>query len=391
MRVAFTLIGGGDWTGGHNYLLNLLKALAVHQQNRLTPVLFVSDEGTNDEMSAFAGIRGVELVTTPLLNARRRSRSLMQAIVLGRDASLQGLFKEHRIDVVFESAQFFGWRLGLPSIAWIPDFQHKILAQLFSRGAWWRREIGFRAQVLGERTIMLSSDDARNACERFYPSTRGRTRTVHFAVPPGPEISSNEARAVADLYGLPAQFFFMPNQFWRHKNHGLVLDALRILQKQGRQVVVAASGKQADPRDPGYFVAFAARLKQSGLQDSFRLLGMIPYQHVASLMRSSVALINPSLFEGWSTTVEEARSMGTPMILSDLDVHREQMGKEAIYFNRYSSEALAETLAVFMPLEEQQRAQIAATARKTAERRVIQFAQDFAELADECLTRHSRT
>lgn len=391
MRVAFTLIGGADWTGGHNYLLNLVKALVAHQENRLTPVLFVGDERTNAEMAAFAGTRGLELVTTPLLNAGRRYRSLMQAMVLGRDASMQRLFIERKIDVVFESAQFFGWRLGLPSIAWIPDFQHKVLSHLFSRGAWWKREIGFRAQVLGGRTIMLSSDDARNACERYYPATRGRTHTVHFAVPPGDEISSAEARAVADLYGLPAHFFFMPNQFWRHKNHGLVLDALEILHRRGRQVVVAASGKQADPRDPGYFATFTARLKNSGLQDSFRLLGMIPYQHVASLMRSSLALINPSLFEGWSTTVEEARSMGTPMILSDLEVHREQMGKEAIYFNRYSGEALAEALAVFVPLEEKQRAQIAATARKTAERRVEQFAQDFAELADQCLTRHGRT
>lgn len=384
MRVAFTLIGGKDWTGGYNYLLNLLTALGQHQKEHLTPVLFVSKACNADDVSAFSAISGLELVRTPILDTSWRAVSLMQAMLWGRDTALQRLFRTHRIDVVFESAQFFGWRLGMPAIAWIPDFQHKVLPHLFSRSAWWKREIGFRAQVLGGRTIMLSSDDARHACEHYYPSTRGQTRTVHFSVPPSPEILYAEARALADSYALPEHFFFMPNQFWRHKNHGLVLDALTILRQRGKQVVVAASGKQADPRAPGYFTTFRQRLEQEGLQDMFRLLGMIPYPHLASLMRASTALLNPSLFEGWSTTVEEARSMGTPMLLSDLDVHREQMGEDACYFDRHSAQSLADALDGFVPLEGALRAQRDEAAREAAQQRVKRFAKDFVELARHC-------
>jgi glycosyltransferase involved in cell wall biosynthesis len=311
-------------------------------------------------------------------------------MLLGQDTSVRRLFHAHQIDVVFESAQFFGWRLGIPAIAWIPDFQHKVLPHLFSRSAWWKREIGFRAQVLGGRTIMLSSEDARRACEQHYPSTRGRTRTVHFAVPPSPGIPYSEAREIADSYGLPEQYFFMPNQFWRHKNHGLVLEALTILRQRGRQVVVAASGKQSDPRAPDYFPAFRERLEQAGMQDMFRLLGMIPYPHLASLMRASTALLNPSLFEGWSTTVEEARSMGTSMLLSDLDVHREQMGEEARYFDRHSAQSLADALDGFVPLSVTQREQRVGEARAVALQRVEQFALDFVVLAGYCLSRTGR-
>lgn len=384
MRVAFTLIGGKDWTGGYNYLLNLLHVLGQHQMDRLTPVLFVGKACTEGDIASFAAIPGVELVRTPLLNASRRTVSLIQAMLLGQDASVRRLFQAHQVDVVFESAQFFGWRLGIPAIAWIPDFQHKVLPHLFSRSAWWKREIGFRAQVLGGRTIMLSSEDARRACEQHYPLTRGRTRTVHFAVPPGPRIPYSEARGIADSYGLPEYFFFMPNQFWRHKNHGLVLEALTILRQRGRQVVVAASGKQADPRAPDYFPAFQERLEQAGMQDMFRQLGMIPYPHLASLIRACTALLNPSLFEGWSTTVEEARSMGTPMLLSDLDVHREQMGEDARYFDRHSALSLADALDGFVPLSVTQREQRVDEARAVALQRVEQFSLDFVELAGYC-------
>lgn len=384
MRVAFTLIGGKDWTGGYNYLLNLLHVLGQHQMDRLTPVLFVGEACTEGDIASFAAIPGVELVRTPLLNASRRTVSLIQAMLLGQDASVRRLFQAHQIDVVFESAQFFGWRLGIPAIAWIPDFQHKVLPHLFSRSAWWKREIGFRAQVLGGRTIMLSSEDARRACEQHYPSTRGRTRTVHFAVPPNSRIPYSEARAIADSYGLPEQYFFMPNQFWRHKNHELVLEALAILRQRGKRVVVAASGKQVDPRAPAYFPAFLAKLERAGLEDMFRLLGMIPYPHLAMLMRASTALLNPSLFEGWSTTVEEARSMGTPMLLSNLDVHQEQMGNDALYFDRHSAQSLADALGGYVPLDGALRAQQAEAARVAVQQRVERFARDFAELAGDC-------
>lgn len=386
MRVAFTMIGGRDWTGGHNYLLNLLSVLARYQPIRINPVLFVGED-CGEEVAPFCEIDGLELVRTPYLNAQRRPISLFQAMAWGGDASLSRLFGRHRMDLVFESAQFFGWRLGIPAIAWIPDFQHKELPQLFSRRARWKREIGFRMQVAGGRTIMLSSEDARQACEHYYPSTRGRTRTVHFAMPPSAAVSYQEARAIADSYELPEHFFFMPNQFWRHKNHGLVLDALTFLRERGKRIVVAASGKQADPRDPDYFPSFQNELEKRGMEQEFRLLGLIPYSHLMSLMRACTALLNPSLFEGWSSTVEEARALGTPMVLSDLVVHREQMGTQAAYFDRTSAQSLADALQSFQPLNETLREQMVSAARCAAEERVRHFGEDFANLAEGCIQR----
>lgn len=384
IRVAFTLIGGKNWTGGHNYLLNLMTVLTLYQAGRLTPVLFIGNDCI-DEAVPFSGISGLELVHTPHLNAKRRKVSLAEALLWGQDVKIRRLFKKNRIDLVFEAAQFFGWRIGIPSVAWIPDFQHKVMAHLFSRTAWWKREIGFRSQVVGGRMIMLSSEDARRACELYYPMTRGRTRTVSFALPCVPKISTIKARAIADFYGLPERFIFLPNQFWKHKNHCLVLDALSILRERGKKIVVAAAGKQADPRDPGYFLAFKNKLEKFNLRDEFVLLGLIPYQHVRALMSACTAMLNPSLSEGWSTTVEEARAIGVPMLLSDLDVHREQGAEQAIYFDRNSAESLADAMDFIAGLQEVQRERIAEALRKNASQRAEKFALDFIRLAESCL------
>lgn len=382
MRVAFTLIGGKTWTGGANFLLNLLTNVGKYQKGRITPVLFIEEDETEVDFSAFENVPGLELVRTPLLNMARRQSSLLQALVIGRDRAVRKMFDEHHIDLVFESARFFGWRLGIPAVTWIPDMQHRALSHLFPKVSWWKREIGFRAQLFGNRSVMVSSHDTKQACEHYYASSRGRIGVVHFAIPPGPEVSHTDARKLADHYGLPEKYIFMPNQFWRHKNHGLVLEALAILKQRGQNIVVAASGMQSDPRDPNYFPSLFERIQKMGLTDEFRLLGMIPYPHLAMLMRASIAMLNASLFEGWSTTVEEAKSLGTPLILSDIDVHHEQMGDKAIYFDRTSATALADAIASFTPVSIQKREETYVTARQDAYRRVETFAVGFCDFVE---------
>jgi glycosyltransferase involved in cell wall biosynthesis len=114
---------------------------------------------------------------------------------------------------------------------------------------------------------------------------------------------------------------------------------------------------------------------------------MIPYADIAPLMRASVALLNPSTFEGWSTTVEEAKASGVPMLLSDLDVHREQAGEGAEYFDRFSAESLANALAKFHPLDAEGRFARGVAARQDAQARVTRFAREFVSVAQKAASK----
>jgi glycosyltransferase involved in cell wall biosynthesis len=345
VRVAFNLIGGKNWTGGYNYLLNLVRALATLRPGCVTPVMCFGTDVADSEAEPFYRIPGVEVLKDPAFNDSRKNSALLRALLLGKDALRQAVFARARIDVLFENAQFNGWATPQPVMAWIPDFQHRLMPQLFTRAGYWKRELGFQAQVMAGRTIMLSSEDSRRVCERCYPASNGRTHVVHFTVPMPPPVSRERARAVADRYELPSRYLFMPNQFWQHKNHGLVIEALAKLKGQGRSdIVVAASGRMLDPRLPGHFPALQARVTELGLAQQFRILGMVPFEDLAPLLVASDALLNPSLFEGWSTTVEEARAAGVPMLLSDLPVHREQAQAQARYFDPLSPASLADAL-----------------------------------------------
>ena len=379
IRVAFTLIGDKNGTGGYNYLLNLVRALAEHVPDRVQPILFFGTDIEGKDAAPFEHIAGAVVTRHSVFNEANKARRLRQALLTGRDQAAASAFAAQAINVVFEAAQFYGWRFPVPAVAWIPDFQHRYLQHLFDFKAYWKREIGFRAQILSGRQVMLSSDDARQDCERFYPTTHGRTHVIRFAVPAANDIDAVAARSVVDSYGLPETFFFLPNQFWIHKNHECVIQALRILKERGREVVVAVTGKQTDPRDPKHFPRLQQLIKSNGLEQNFRVLGLIPHAHIYALMQSCAALINPSTFEGWSTTVEEAKAMGTSMILSSLRVHREQ-SEDALFFDADSPEQLSRILDGFLPAGYSERETKSSVAALQAPIKIEKFAREFAAL-----------
>jgi glycosyltransferase involved in cell wall biosynthesis len=374
IRVAFTMISRQNWAGGYNYQRNLFAAVHRFCPNQITPVVFAGERNDPADLEALGSIPKVETAQSAAFNSSLRQRatalllgrvtdqrtdpadlealgsipgveiarsaafnpSLRQmaaALLLGHDCAEVAEFRRKKVDVVFEAARFFGWRLPYPTVAWIPDLQHQRLPHLFPAIARWRREFGLRTQIASGRWIMLSSESALQDCLASYPAAAGRTSVVKFAAQPSPELLNADPAEIVNTYELPRTYFYLPNQFYRHKNHGVVIDALEILSKRGVNVTIVASGSNSDPREPGYFGAIMRKAAESGLQRNFRYLGMIPLPHVYALLRAAVALINPSKFEGWSTTVEEAKCFNVPMILSDIDVHREQAGANALYFD----------------------------------------------------------
>jgi glycosyltransferase involved in cell wall biosynthesis len=379
IRVAFTLISGANWlgTGGYNYLVNLSQVLSAYAQDRVQMVLFVGNDTVAANVEPFAAISGVQVVRVSAFNDVRRNRRLRQALLIGCDRAAARAFREHRIDVVFECAQFYGWRFPFPCVAWITDFQHRHLPELFSLRAYWKRDLGFRAQILSRRQVMLSSEDSRSDCEGFFPQSVGRTSVVRSAMLP-PALSDLDGdRAIALSYQLPERYFYLPNQFWKHKNHRTVIEALRILQRKGYNTVVAASGRAEDYRHPEHFAGLEAWVSAYGLTHNFRFLGIVPRPHVFALMRACTALINPSLSEGWSTTVEEGKSLGVPMLLSDLRVHREQAGNCACYFRAEAAGHLASLMARHEDLPAPSRLDREKEAIAASQSRVRQFAVDF--------------
>lgn len=333
IRLGIPQIGGPEWRGGLNWLINLCELLVSRGSGRIVPVVFARPDLDPTDAARF----GVEVVRG---SAMMGAASPVRALLTGRDAAAVRTLKAARIDVLLENARFTGWRTGLPTIAWLPDLQHRRMPQLFGRAARLRRDLGFRLQIATGRTLLLSSETARDDVVRFYSPRPAALHVARFAVPPPTAEERAGAAGRVARYDLPERFLFLPNQFWVHKNHAVVVDALRLLAERGEPPTVAVVGHGDDPRAPGHRAGVEAAVDRHGLAGSFRMLGVVPYADVRALMIEAHALLNPSRFEGWSTTVEEAKAAGTATILSDIDVHREQAA-DARFFGVDDRSALA--------------------------------------------------
>jgi hypothetical protein len=119
-----------------------------------------------------------------------------------------------------------------------------------------------------------------------------------------------------------------------------------------------------------------------GLANQIYLLGLIPKIDQIQLMRHSLAVIQPSLFEGWSTVVEDARCLGKKIILSDIPVHMEQDPPDSVYFDRYSPQQLADLISEWwMNLPSGVNSELENLALKRSEQDVKQYGYQFLEIA----------
>jgi glycosyltransferase involved in cell wall biosynthesis len=196
------------------------------------------------------------------------------------------------------------------------------------------------------KKLVVSSESVLRDLEKFYSKYNTDVQVVDFAVT-HPKYEHLDIDQLKSEYRLPKDYFFAPNQFWAHKNQITIIRALAELKKLGIDVFVAFSGKENDNRNPEYFPGLKKVVEENGLTENIRFLGFLDREVQLQLMNHSKAIIQPSLFEGWSTVIEDAMAMNQTIIASDLEVNKEQLGESGIYFERLNFMELAKILKDF--------------------------------------------
>lgn len=382
MRVGFVLsLPDQAWLGGVSYFRNLLGALHELPGRRIEPVIAVA---AGAAPAFLAEMPPFERVALRSLSTRSFLRRVVRKIS-GTDHVLQRELMGHRIDVLSHSGHL-GRRARLPTLAWIPDFQHRRVPELFPASEWEVRDRFYREQCEYATRIIVSSHAAQKDLAEFCPAALAKSRVLQFVADAPAAAALPSRESLAAKYGIAGPYFFLPNQFWAHKNHAVVIEALAILKARGISLPVVATGNTHDHRQPDHFPRLMARVKECGVDREFRCLGLIPYGDLMGLMWHSVAVLNPSKFEGWSTSVEEAKSLGKPVVLSDIAVHREQAPPGGAYFAPDDAHALAERMQeVLVARGGGAPVDMVAEARANLATRKAAFARRFEDLVLECL------
>ena len=251
-------------------------------------------------------------------------------------------------DFIFPNAE--GWIFkNTFRLNWIPDFQESTLPYLFSADELSKRKEAQRKVIYESTMLVLSSKSAENDFLYYYPDATCKIIILPFAVF-HPDLVGLNIQSVKKKYNISTSYFICPNQFWTHKNHPTLISAVKILKDLGHSVYVILTGREYDYRDPEYTQRLKKMVVELGLEEQVRFLGFLEREDLLVLMKFSLAVVQPSLFEGWSTVIEDAKALGTRIIASDLPVHREQLDNwvfDHCFFDRNDALILAEKLKLY--------------------------------------------
>lgn len=329
------------WMGGTYYILNLINSFNyLEDSEKPAVVLLCADKSDYDYAKKYTDYPYLEYeISLKKLNITQKIINKVSRIFLKRNLFAR-LDIKCDVEVVFPVMNPSQIHKGYRNIGWIPDFQEKYLPEFFTQKDIEGRDT--RTKKLRESgiTIIFSSNDAKNDYLELYNAQENKTAVFQFTSKI-PAVSSDDKEILKKYDVERNNYFFCGNQFWAHKNHMVLFQAINILKKDGYSPTLLCTGNPTDTRAKDFFKQLQAFIATNHLEDNIKILGLIDRNEQLALMKNARCIVQPSLFEGWNTSIEEAKALNKFIIASDLDVHKEQIVRNGILFRRDSAEDLS--------------------------------------------------
>jgi glycosyltransferase involved in cell wall biosynthesis len=204
------------------------------------------------------------------------------------------------------------------------------------------RERMYRDYLATSVVVLVDSECSVESISFRYGVDRARLLSMPFT--PSPSLTSDVAKSkheVLSLYRLDEGYFFYPAQFWAHKNHIRILEALLLLNSNGERYTVVFSG--GDQGNRAYLEHFVRR---NDLDIQVRFLGFVPAENMRGLYEGCKAVIMPTYFGPTNIPPLEAWMLGKPLIYSVQFV--EQAKNAAVLVNPDDASQLASAITTCM-------------------------------------------
>jgi len=344
LRIGIVFNFRSGWLGGVYYILNIIKSLN-HLDDKDKPELVVFYSEDLKEFINEINYPHIRLIQVEFMNIYK---GYLLSWMTRKNTFVKKLTKQAQVDAIFPL-----WDFPIPSgpspkiFSWYADFQHKFYPEFFSKRTYIARELRLKLMLKNASNLILSSNDSVSHLHKFYEVRRPMNIQVLQFVSNIDDISLVDFKELKIKYQLPDKYFLISNQFHKHKNHIVLLRALHLLKEKGLRYHFVITGKMESRGNNKYIESLTSYIEKGKLHDSISLLGVIPRQEQLSLMKYAQAVIQPSLFEGWSTVIEDARSLQVPVIASNLPVNIEQLQEQGTYFEPHDHLRLVEILDSF--------------------------------------------
>lgn len=263
------------------------------------------------------------------------------------------ILKKYNVDVVFEPAHFGPF--NLPKNVLRLTFIHDLTPIKFPQYHKWHSQVLqriFLKKILTSTDHIFTNSQSTSAdLEYFYPFTSNKNTAILLGKDKFYEKTVNKGE-LTEL-NITAPYFLTVGTIEPRKNHALLLEAFGHIAKKNREIQLVIAGGLG-----WKYEGFLKELESCIFKDQVVLLKYVEKRFLPILYSNAIALVYPSLYEGFGFPILEAMSCGAPVICSNTSSLPEVGGDLAFYFNPTSSQELQNQMAKVLELSDAERGRI---------------------------------
>lgn len=240
---------------------------------------------------------------------------------------------------------------GIPVVSTIYDLQYKTYPHFFSSEDIAHREQTFIETCQRSTVLTAISDYSRNSAITHGNLAPEQIRTIYLRMAQRVISRDEQDKGVVGRLGLmPKRYLMYPANFWKHKNHELLLIAFNMAchEKLPKDIKLVCTGAKGERQD--WLIKAAHNM---GLDDRILFPGYLPNTELAALMTDCTGVIFPSLYEGFGLPVIEAMAAGVPVACSNVTSLPEVAADAAIFFDPRIPAQIAQAITILVADEEQ--------------------------------------
>lgn len=333
-----------SWMGGIIYILNLIRTLDF-LDDKDKPEIFLF---YRPELRKF-----LEEIRYPYLETIEWEfpsvyKGFIRSWLTLKNVFVKNIISKYNLDGLYPLHDYpVKTRTKVKLVSWSADLQHKYYPEFFSKRKIIERNSRIKLILRNTDDLVVSSQSVADDFKKFYKLRKEMKIHIFHFVSIIDDLSGLNIIDLSKKYNLPEKYFMISNQFHKHKNHKVLLLALVKLKEMGAHAHLAMTGRFPAASHSTYMQELHSIINEHSLQSNISLLGIIPRNEQLFLMRHAQAVLQPSLFEGWSTVIEDAISLQVPVVASSLPVNIEQLGADGNFFEPHDDSKLAEILFNF--------------------------------------------
>jgi glycosyltransferase involved in cell wall biosynthesis len=234
--------------------------------------------------------------------------------------------------------------MEIPFITVVWDLQHRLqpyFPEVSLNAEWDLRERHYASVLRRATYIVTGTEVGKREIEQFYGVPGERMRILPHPTPDFAfEPPTGDDDEILARYHIRRPFVFYPAQFWPHKNHVGLLEAVRLLeQRHGLPVDVVLVG--SDKGNRGFIEENAKRL---GINDRVRFPGFVTQHELVVFYRNALATTYVTHFGPENLPPLEAFAAGSPVVASNVSGSEEQLGDAALRVDPRDHAAIAEAI-----------------------------------------------